>query len=185
MACAATHIHRNIPLHITLGVIMLNTNKIPSPAPSTIDFDDMIDNPLKYGYGWRYGKLHHEPDGDTTRVLLTDRAPFMSFVDGNDIDAVRRTFGDAFVLANMDGTSAKVIQQRARADILKDRSLIGNDRALKRKCIERDFGIITRSGPAPRVIETIRDRFCAIDGTPFETQLEATEYSKLLLSAAE
>lgn len=153
-------------------------------AASGLNIDHMIDNPTAYGFEWKYGDLHR---GEKKDVLVRANVPYPFFSNVCRVDLVRSTFGDAFVLAVFDGTSVKVITQRARRDIINNPTI--TDRELQRLCIQRMLGI--RKTPSARtttitVEKIVREKvYAADDDTEFATLAEMRAYNIMLRVDAE
>jgi hypothetical protein len=148
---------------------------------SNPDIDHMIDNPAEYGFEWRFGPLHR---GEKRDVLVRADAPYMFFSGVARLDLVRRAFGDGFALSNMDGTSSKVVSQRARNDIIANPAI--TTRELQRLCLQRALGMRKSAVRSVTVVEKIVNvpTFIANDGTEFTDKLECMQYNMLLAAEA-
>jgi len=119
---------------------------------ATPDVADVVSHPEKYGFVWLENQKV-EKDG-----MVLSPVPL---VKHNDVDLLRKTFGDSFFTESMDGTSRHVTNQRIVRDakwsersikvdalkVLIVQNMLGQKSARKRTVIiETKFSLIMPDG---------------------------------------
>lgn len=132
------------------------------------DIEDMIDNPEPYGFRWGYSHLHKKG----MQVTVGAGAPHMVHLD---VDKIRNTFGDDYILVSTNQQSARVRDQQLREDIWDDKSLASRDRDMKRIVLHRAFG---QKRTKATVVEV--RIYVADDGEEFRNKAEFLEYQAKL-----
>lgn len=138
------------------------------------DIADIIANPAKYGFEWGYGELH--TGTGAAKTLVIKDAPHMVHTD---IQKIRDTFGDAYVMDSLNGTSRRVVDQRLRVDIQDNLALRSNQDAMKRIIIGRALGA-RKSPTRVTVVEKLVQVFVANDGTEFTDKTECLAWNMAL-----
>jgi len=138
--------------------------------------DDIIAHPEKYGFVWLENQKV-EKDG-----MVLQPVPL---VKHNDLDLLRKTFGDGLVLQAMDGTSRHVTNQRIVRDAKWAERSIKVD-ALKRLIVENMLG---QKAARKRVVVTVEKFSLMMPNGEFQTfdsKEQAIEaYKQALVEKAE
>ncbi len=126
----------------------------------TPDVSHIIAHPELYGFVWLENQ-EVQKDGMVLKPV--------PLVKHNDLDLLRKNFGDGLVLAAMDGTSRHVTNQRIVRDAKwADRSVKTD--VLKRLIVENMLG--QKTARKVRVVTVTETRYEAMDGKTYATQLE-------------
>jgi hypothetical protein len=137
----------------------------------TIDIEDMIDHPEKYGFSWVFGSVSKGGQGDKGTVVCA-KAPFMKH---ENVDLIHKTFGPRYFLDSADTTSPRVRDQRVVRDACADDYTIRKDtRELQRMVIRGAFG--QKGGR--KVVERIVEKriYIASDDTEFSSKEDMQAY---------
>jgi hypothetical protein len=135
---------------------------MPEDTNATPDVADIIAHPDAYGFVWLENQ-EVQKDGMVLKPV--------PLVKHNDLDLLRKHFGDALVLAAMDGTSRHVTNQRIVRDAKWADRNVKTD-VLKRLIVENMLG--QKAARKVRVV-TITEKvktYEAMDGKEYATQLE-------------
>jgi len=127
---------------------------------ATPNVDHIVAHPELYGFVWLENQ-EVQKDGMVLKPV--------PLVKHNDLDLLRKNFGDGLVLAAMDGTSRHVTNQRIVRDAKWADRAVKTD-VLKRLIVENMLG--QKTSRKVRVVTVTETRYEAMDGKTYATQLE-------------
>lgn len=133
---------------------------MPEDTNATPDVSHIIAHPELYGFVWLENQ-EVQKDGMVLKPV--------PLVKHNDLDLLRKTFGDGLVLAAMDGTSRHVTNQRIVRDAKWADRNVKTD-VLKRLIVENMLG--QKTARKVRVVTVTEKVYEAMDGRTYATQLE-------------
>jgi hypothetical protein len=145
-----------------------------APADLNAQVKAILADTAAHGFIWEYGHLVK----NGIQVTKGAGAPLPKHVD---LDKVRKTFGDAYILNSMDGSSVKVAVQGTIRDYLYDnRQDNGNIELLQNLAVQRMLGV-----KQPRKQTVIEKRiYIASDDTEFESKADLLAYEAELKANA-
>lgn len=127
---------------------------------------DMKANPEKYGFTWGWGHLHHKG----LRVTMGRGAPY---IEHRDLNLLRQTFGDDYVLRSMNEQSARVRDQTIRTELWESVPLRSDEDAMQTIVLEKALGLKSRTRKVTVVEKIVEKRiYVAEDGMEFEDKAE-------------
>lgn len=147
---------------------------MPEDTPITPSVDAIVAEPHLYGFVWYTDDV--EKGGRTFKGA--------QLVKHVDVDLLRKTFGDTFFTASMDGTSRHVTNQRINRDAwwnalgeTPSRNVTTDE--LRRLVVENMLGMKTarRRTVIIETKEVPTEGYGALDGKVYPTQREAQEAS--------
>lgn len=130
----------------------------------------ILAKPEDHGFTWESARLEKG-------TMSWENIPRMRVTD---LSKFRATFGDAVVLASLNGTSLRVKNQTIREAIYADSSLSRNVPAMQQWLIESALGITTRR---QTVVTVHTESFVALDGSKHETLEQAIARSAEVMAA--
>lgn len=133
---------------------------MPEDTNATPDVSHIIAHPELYGFVWLENQ-EVQKDGMVLKPV--------PLVKHNDLDLLRKNFGDSLVLAAMDGTSRHVTNQRIVRDAKWADRAIKTD-TMKRLIVENMLG--QKTARKVRVVTVTETLYEAMDGVKYATQLE-------------